>query len=281
MIASIIIPTCERNEDLSLCLDRLRPEVQAVPADMFEVVVSDDGRRSTAREVMERNYPWARWIEGPRRGPAANRNHGSDAAQGDWIIFIDDDCLPEPGLLQAYFEVMKHDKARVLEGRTLPVGVQHRVDMSCPANETGGYLWSCNMAIRRDLFFKMAGFDPGFPGPAMEDVDFRTRLSKAGEDIKFVPQATVLHPWKPWRGLAFASSHAKSRVYFVGKHPELLPTISWRALGLEAARRIVMQLPRDIRQVGVHGAGNMLVEAIYYPFALRRALGRARKIQPR
>ncbi|MFM6224388.1 MAG: glycosyltransferase family 2 protein, partial [Dolichospermum sp.] len=73
---SVIIPTYHRNDLLAKCLDCLAPGMQTLPADQYEVIVSDDGYQSTAQEMIEQNYPWVKWVAGPGKGPAANRNNG-------------------------------------------------------------------------------------------------------------------------------------------------------------------------------------------------------------
>ena len=54
--------------------------------------------------MVNEEFPMVRWNEGPRRGPAANRNFGARVADGEWLIFLDDDCNPRPGFLAAYLK---------------------------------------------------------------------------------------------------------------------------------------------------------------------------------
>jgi len=243
MFISVIIPTCHRNDLLAKCLDCLAPGKQTLGMEHYEVIVSDDGSKSTAQELIKQNYPWARWVAGHKRGPAANRNHGAKAARGEWLVFTDDDCLPDAGFLSGYWSAAKMGGAPVLEGKTSPSGVRTRVDMECPANETGGYLWSCNMAVKKNLFFELDGLDENFPGPAMEDVDFRTRLNKAGRTIHFVPAALVLHPWRLKRGREFCKLSSRSMEYFIVKHPEMAKSISLKFLVINLARKFIKQIP--------------------------------------
>ncbi|HTY49095.1 MAG TPA: glycosyltransferase family A protein, partial [Steroidobacteraceae bacterium] len=161
---SIVIPTCNRPEMLGECLRRVAAAIDAAGRPQVEVIVSDDSRDERTRDYVASGHPWVRWVRGPRRGPAANRNTGVAAASGAWIIFTDDDCLPEPRWLRAYLQAMQADPAsNVFEGRTVADRPRRRLDEESPVNETGGYLWSCNMAIRRELFEHMGGFCESFP----------------------------------------------------------------------------------------------------------------------
>jgi len=43
-------------------LDCLAPGVQTLPAEQYEVIVSDDGRQTTAEEMIRERYPWVKWV---------------------------------------------------------------------------------------------------------------------------------------------------------------------------------------------------------------------------
>jgi GT2 family glycosyltransferase len=260
---SVVIPTCHRNDLLAKCLDRLAPGRQSISIDRYEVIVTDDGSISTARELVERDYPWVTWRMGPKRGPAANRNNGAKAARGQWLVFTDDDCIPDLLWLEEFWKVAKNQEAQVLEGRTSPTGIRYRVDMDCPVNESGGYLWSCNMAILKDLFVQLNGFDDRFPGPTLEDIDLRTRLGKSGKRFKFVPSALVLHPWRPKRGFAFCKFQSQTMAYFIKKHPEAADKVSFKTLSIELAHKLIKQVPPPAFTCRGRGLGRELALILY------------------
>ena len=191
-LISVIIPTCHRNDLLAKCLDCLAPGVQTLPPEQYEVIVTDDGSRTTARQLVQDSYPWAHWTEGPRRGPAANRNNGAGKAQGEWLAFTDDDCLPDAGWLSALAAAM-NGEALALEGVIHPLGDMNQDLAECPVNLTGGYFWSANIAIQCSLFQQIEGFDPDYRFAAHEDQDIKIRLEGL-TNITFAPEAIVLHP---------------------------------------------------------------------------------------
>jgi glycosyltransferase involved in cell wall biosynthesis len=217
-LISVVIPTRDRNAALALCLDRLAPGAQTLPHDQYEVVVSDDSAGHLAFELVRDRYPWARWQEGPGRGPAANRNAGARAARGTWLVFTDDDCLPEPVWLEAFAAAMttNEEALDVLEGRTTCRAGLDSPRVTAPLNLDGGRLWSCNFAIRRAGFEKIGGFDERYPFAHMEDADLQFRLRKAGYMIHFVPAAEVDHPPRPlpW-GVRLARVHESSVLHMV------------------------------------------------------------------
>lgn len=218
---SVIIPTYHRNESLAKCLDCLAPGVQTLPAEQYEVIVTDDGSQTTAQEMIRERYPWVKWVAGPRKGPAANRNNGANYAQGEWLAFTDDDCLPDSQWLEAYAEAIAAEPScLVLEGRTYVDRPRRSLAETSPTNELGGYLWSCNFAIQRQLFGFLAGFDQRFPYAAMEDVELRLRLTKLGHKFSFIRSASVCHPWKPTGGWKQLKQHQESTFIYLSIHPE-------------------------------------------------------------
>ncbi|EMI15582.1 Glycosyl transferase, family 2 domain protein [Rhodopirellula maiorica SM1] len=190
---SIVIPTYERNEALAACLERLKPGGQKIAFNRYEVIVTDDGQHQNAEQMVANRFPWVRWIKGPCRGPAANRNNGAKAASGEWLVFTDDDCLPESGWLKAFHHV-SCENTPLLEGRTICKEGLPSILYESPINETGGRLWSCNFAIQRSLFFKIGGFDERFPYAFSEDDEFSSRLKQHGIRSQFVKDAVVDHP---------------------------------------------------------------------------------------
>ena len=220
---SVIIPTYHRNDLLSKCLDCLAPGVQTLSAERYEVIVTDDGSETTAEEMIRDRYPWAKWVAGSRKGPAANRNNGAKYARGKWLAFTDDDCIPDPNWLKAFAEAITGE-ALALEGAIHPLGDLNQDLAECPVNLTGGCFWSANIAVERSLFEKIGGFDPNYPLAAHEDQDLKLRLVTL-TNILFVPDAYVEHPVKivslkeavtrlPKRCYAFA--------YHTKKHSKLI-----------------------------------------------------------
>lgn len=190
---SVVIPTCDRNEELALCLDRMQPSSQEIAFSDYEVIVTDDGQTEEAKRLIESKFPWAKWVAGPRRGPAANRNHGASQAHGDWIVFTDDDCLPQSDWLIAFLNAAEEGVC-VLEGKTVCKAGLPGLLYEAPLNEDGGRFWSCNLAVQRKLFTQIGGFDERFPFANSEDAEFRDRIQRHGVPTKFVSNAVVDHP---------------------------------------------------------------------------------------
>lgn len=259
---SVIVPTCERPEALARCLEALAPERQR-NACGYEVIVTDDSCNSVSRRLIEASFPWASWTAGPRRGPASNRNHGARVARGKWLAFVDDDCVPSAEWLGA-LSTASASRASVLEGRTVcPDRTGHPLDEYIE-NERGGVFWSCNLAVEKDAFFRLNGFDEQFTEPAFEDMEFAARAQRDGLATAFVPNAIVAHParrlsfrqlWRRalmirWFSLYLLKTRAgqaqQSLIAFVTERLMNLLRTNWHALrdfnGSEWRRAILLPL---------------------------------------
>lgn len=258
---SVIIPTCHRNESLALCLERLAPGTQTLPFEQYEVIVTDDGHETTAEEMIRQRFPWAQWTQGPRRGPAANRNHGACLARGKWLAFTDDDCLPDTGWLAALTEAAESGVLAV-EGAVQPLG-NPQVDMAeCPVNTTGGLFWSANVAIRKDLFGAIGGFDERFRIAAHEDEDLYLRIRQHAS-VQFQPRAVVYHPVRVAR-----IADALRRVPANAATTALYYTVNARRLGIRRFSTLLRWLykPRLVAVLSniVHGRPKAaLVEMVW------------------
>lgn len=271
---SVIIPTCHRNEALALCLERLAPGAQTLPFEQYEVIVTDDGRETTAEAMVRERFSWATWTQGPRRGPAANRNHGASLARGEWLAFTDDDCVPDAEWLAAFASAI-NGNARALEGSIHPVGDMSRDLAECPVNLTGGLFWSANTAVERTLFHQIGGFDERYRHAAHEDEDLQLRLREATE-IGFVFAARVDHPVRT----RSAASHL-SRLGAASAGTALYYALNAQRLGIRRFTTLVrwlykpriVALLRDLARTRPRSAmielvwlvwGNMLVLLYWY-----------------
>lgn len=217
-------------------------------ASQYEVIVTDDGTTSNARDVLKEQFPWVRWVEGPHRGPASNRNNGARVALGHWFVFTDDDCLPKPDWLTAYAKAIVPE-VTVYEGKTtcedgIPTPLHH-----APVNETGGFLWSCNMMLARETYEGIGGFDESYQLVSMEDVDFRERLKDAGHSWRFVPGAVVDHPARRLVGPVKLAAIKESEYMFFANRGNPPKWLKWTWQILYVRLREIYRRPRGFEAV--------------------------------
>jgi GT2 family glycosyltransferase len=191
---SVVIPTCHRPDLLARCLESIRPGQENLDAISYEVIVTDDAESETAEALIRSQFPWARWVQGPSRGPAANRNNGARQARGEWLCFMDDDCIAARQWLAAYDRASADESIDLMEGQTRIPEVTDNPFQHIVYNRKGGAYWSCNLAVRRERFLALGGFDEDFTEAAYEDMEFAHRFHAARFQSKFYPEALVYHP---------------------------------------------------------------------------------------
>ena len=202
---SVIVPTRDRPEHLEACLEALTRV--DFPPDGLEVIVSDDGSINPPTAIVARfaDRLRVRLIQGAKAGPGAARNRGAVEALGRFLVFTDDDCVPERGWLTAYDRCLTQSSDLLAAGRVVN-GLPHNpfstatqliVTYVYAENErkrTGTRMFaSCNLAMRADLFRKLGGFSEAFPLAAGEDHDFCHRWQHKGWGTVYVPDAVIRH----------------------------------------------------------------------------------------
>ena len=145
---------------------------------------------------------------------AAARNRTAQAATGETLIFLDVDCIPDPGFVGDYARLLEHmDVLLMGEMLYLPsgatadgidiarfaeVGVKHSERAGPPVGPIGDCsdyrcFWSLNFAMRRSTFFAVGGFDERFVGYGGEDTDFGRMVAEAGVPLHWVRGARAYH----------------------------------------------------------------------------------------
>jgi glycosyltransferase involved in cell wall biosynthesis len=205
MEVSVVVATYRRPAGLEALLRGL--EGQTLGTARFELIVVDDASPAALapdpQRLSGRFALTLRVLRQPENcGPAAARNRGWNAARGPLVAFTDDDCVPEPGWLEALLAEARRNPGAILQGRTLPEASDldpagllvhtQRIEAAGPWFET------CNIAYPRRLLAELGGFDESFGRrPNGEDTDLGWRALDAGARRVFAPAAVVRHAVEP------------------------------------------------------------------------------------
>ena len=204
---SLIVPTHNRRELLARLLTGL--ERQHARGARFEVVVAVDGSTDGTDEMLaglRTAYP-LRVVSHAHGGAAAARNAAIAAASGDVLLFVDDDVIPQDGLIERHLAVHSRDPLAVVAGRMAPppdhelpvwlaweaaVIERHysRIEAGLVAPSWREF-WTSNASVRREHALAVGGFDKRFKRE--EDVDLGYRLSTLGLRFYFLPDAVIHH----------------------------------------------------------------------------------------
>lgn len=190
-ILSIVIPTRLRSGTLQRCLAEITSQSAEMNDFPIEIIVTEDSEENESEKVATR-FKHTRWTKGPCKGPAANRNHAAAKSKGEWLLFLDDDVLPQPGFLKAYANAIQSGSAEVLEGRMICLDERNSPFYRMAENKRGNHFFTANLAVKREAFEELNGFDEELI--IMEDLEFAHRLKTSGKRISFLAKATVDHP---------------------------------------------------------------------------------------
>jgi GT2 family glycosyltransferase len=249
-LISVIIPTYRRIEALTICLKALT--AGTLSENYYNLIVTDDSDNESVLLALKAIFPKVQFIKGPKKGPAANRNTGASFAKTDWLIFIDDDCIPDPQCLEIYYQaILSNPAVAFFEGAIYQDRPRLSLAEEAPTNREGGCFWSCNLAIKKSIFDQMNGFDTDFPYAAYEDMDFSKRLKQAGFKTQFLSQAAVCHPWRTVSGWKKFWRQRSSAMIYIKKHPdEWLNMNGWTTLKIAIGRFVQDTLPGGWRYRG-------------------------------
>ena len=218
---SIVIPTCNRPEDLRRCLRALQPERASRPV---EVVVVDNrpGPASPTRAVAA-EFDSIVFIDEPRPGLSYARNAGFAAASGEIVIAIDDDVTVSAGWLERLVAPFARTEVAAVTGHVVPLELetesQYRFEAYgglgkgfTPFEVNGEWFQSirgavptwnlgatANAAFRASIFTDPAigvldeALGAGMPTGCSEDTYLFYRILKAGHTIAYEPSAWVWH----------------------------------------------------------------------------------------
>lgn len=100
MSISIIMPTLDKERYLPFTLASLRAQTYRD----FQLVVVDDGGSGAVADLLRRHAPDVDVVyqREPHRGRAATRNAGLRRADGELVVFLDDDRIVRPDFLAAH-----------------------------------------------------------------------------------------------------------------------------------------------------------------------------------
>ena len=211
--ASIVIPVYGQCAHTLRCLRALAAHPPAVSVEI--IVVDDASPDAQTRE-------WLPQIAGLRLHRRAQNggfvpacNDGAALAQGEFLVFLNNDTVPQPGWLDALLDTFEAEPAAGIVGARL-LGMDGRLQESGGAVFSDGsarnlgrfadgddprYAWlrevdyvsGAALAIPRALFVELGGFDARYAPGYYEDTDLAFAARAAGRRVLVQPAARVVH----------------------------------------------------------------------------------------
>jgi GT2 family glycosyltransferase len=254
---TVVVPTRNRCGSLRRTLDALK--AQTVAHSTIEVIVVLDECTDDTKSMLERyeaDFTLRTLAIVARSGPAAARNMGARSARGALLLFLDDDVVPTPHLVQAHVEAHQENPHSVVLGPYRPILLRgadcFRVlqytwwnDMFVSLQQYGrrfSYtdILSGNLSVEARRFRQLGGFDDHFPA-AHEDYEFGIRLIQAGLNIVMTEKAAACHYEHEHmtieQSFRRANLEGRADVLIARRHPGLIRTLPFASLYEQAALR--------------------------------------------
>jgi glycosyltransferase involved in cell wall biosynthesis len=246
---SILLATYNWPQALKLCLESLATQTEL----NFEIIIADDGSNEETRQVIEALKPsmpvaiahlWQ-----ADRGFRKTRilNQAIDAAAGDYLIFLDGDCIAQPDFVARHHKLAQkghlvtgsrvllnsdltkkiiawpHWDYALFTKNLLSMRLHGGINKYWPLKIKLGdgswrnykkFIWrrikGCNMACWKVDALAIQGFDDSMTGWGHEDADFVFRLQSKGLVRKSGSWATeVLHLHHPIHDQSNAAENAR------------------------------------------------------------------------
>ena len=240
---SIIVPVYNRPDEVDELLQSL---TQQTFRDM-EVIIVEDGSSLPCEDVVHRyagKLP-LRYYKKENSGPGQTRNYGAEHSQGEYLIFLDSDCVLPPGFLQSVEDELSIVNSQLsIDSWGGPdrahdsfTPVQKAISYSMTSFLTTGgirggkkqmdkrfYPRSFNMGIRSSLYRQLGGFSSMRFG---EDIDLSLRIYESGASCRLFPEAWVWHKRRTDFKKFFKQVHNSgiARINLMKRHPGSLKLV--------------------------------------------------------
>ncbi|WP_133917964.1 mycofactocin biosynthesis glycosyltransferase MftF [Streptomyces sp. NBC_00582] len=229
---TVVIPVRDRPRELRRCLLALR----GLP----HIVVVDDGSHDPAATRRAAEGTGAHvLVHSVSRGPGSARNTGLRAVRTPFVAFVDSDCVPRPGWLDALLPHLADPAVAAvaprIEGLDRGPGLLARYESACAPLDLGPR--PARVAPRSRvplvptaaLVVRRAALGGGFDESLLigEDVDLVWRMCAAGWQIRYEPAARVAHDHRtrPFAWVRRRFEYGTSAAPLALRHPGLLAPV--------------------------------------------------------
>jgi len=196
---SVIVPAYNASKRISFCVESLLTQKTTRT---YEVIVVDDGSADDLKKVLSR-YPIVRVLTQKNSGPGVARNLGVKEAQGEVVLFTDDDCIAEEDWIDRMTEAFDDKEVVGIKGayltrqqepvaRFVQIEYEEKYDFMS-RHKSIDFIDTYSAGFRRKTFLESGGYHSRFRTASVEDQEFSFRLARRGLKMLFIPEAKVWH----------------------------------------------------------------------------------------
>jgi peptidoglycan/xylan/chitin deacetylase (PgdA/CDA1 family)/glycosyltransferase involved in cell wall biosynthesis len=233
---SVVVATRNRAALLRECLESL--DRQTAARDRFEVVVVVDGATDDTAAMLGTMAPGYALVvvAQPQLGSTRARNAGAARAKGELLLFVDDDEVAAPELVEAHLDAHAANDGVVVIGaieRRVPSNADRfarvqvedaRLQIDALSKRPPTY-WDCyggNCSMPRAAFDRAGGYAPDMTRET--DTELGYRLHATGLRFVFAPAAIVSeYRDRHWRAIVRdAGQRGRIAVELYRRHPAMI-----------------------------------------------------------
>lgn len=238
---SVIVPTYQGGNKIIRLLDALTSQTHKA----FEIIIVIDGSTDDTRLIIEKyieKFTHLNIIEQSNKGRADARNNGVRNANGELLIFFDDDIRPENDCIERHVYCHSQLDNAIISGKIIEKPLNENIydndflkfkhhlvkKWNKPFLENNNYkidfknysFSSANLSLSKELFNKLQGFDERLNDS--EDFDLSVRALQKGIDIYYIPKIIVTHYdfQTITQYINRRLEYKKQRNYLLNIHPE-------------------------------------------------------------
>lgn len=209
---SVVIPI---HGKLAYTLTCLRSMASSPPTVPFEVIVVDDASPDESASILTQVQGVRLIRHAENVGFVGSCNAGATSARGEFIVFLNNDTQVTPGWIESLLQCFESrplcgiagSQLVYPDGRLQEAGAWVFSDASawnigrfesrdepayCFARQVD-YVSGASLAIRRDTFVGLGGFDTRFAPGYYEDTDLAFAARRQGLEVWYVPSSVVIH----------------------------------------------------------------------------------------
>lgn len=203
-------------------VDRCLKSLKKTRYKNYEIIIVDNKSTDNSVEFIKKNYPEIKLIENEKNyGFAEGNNIGAKYANGEYIVFLNNDVEVDPNWLGEIVNIMKREGVVACQPKVLSLRDKKKFEY---AGAGGGFIdkygypicrgrvydvieedrgqyddeievfWVCGvcMFVRKDIFLNIGGFDKYFFVYG-EETDLCWRLNLLGYKLKYAPRSVIYH----------------------------------------------------------------------------------------
>ncbi len=197
MIVSVVIAVFNREDLIEQCV---RSVLDQTFKENYEIIVVDDASTDKTPQLLSKILdPKLTVLRNEKnRGPSYSRNRAVGQSKGEYIVFLDADCIAGREWAQEIIKPFELDSRIVIVSgkiidpppKTYWEIVNEGINFIASSDGYTKDAYTCNMAVRSDYMQKNL-FDETLP--FSEDIDFSLRCLRNNYKIYYTSRATLVH----------------------------------------------------------------------------------------